>query len=196
MAYGIYSITNIVTGDKYIGQTRVNFKDRWNHHVGDLKNNRHKNEILQRAWNKYGKNAFEFKAVHICDELDILNDLEIYYIKKYDTFNNGYNLTSGGDTPGSYEISEESRIKMLNNLKKSIRDRSNYTEHQIANLKRLLADEKYIGKVTQISKLTGINKDTISSVKALSTWVDVRADLNDKIKSINDKESRNKKNCI
>lgn len=191
MSYGIYSITNQITGDKYIGQTKVSFEDRWKHHLNDLKRNIHDNDYLQKAWNKYGEDAFEFKAIHICDELDILNDLEVYYIKKYDSFNNGYNLTSGGD---GFEgkISEETRLKMIENAKISARNNSDYTENQIAKVKELLVNENYVGKLSKIAKITGVRENVISSVRALTSWVDVKSELNEKIIEINDKETRNK----
>ena len=191
MSYGIYAIVNKITGDMYIGQTKVSFETRWQHHVADLKANRHANDYLQKAWNKYGEEAFEFKTIHICDELDILNDLEIYYIKKYDTFNNGYNLTSGGDSFDG-EISEETRLKMIHQCKIAARNNSDYTENQIAKVKELLVDEKYVGKLSKISKLTGVRENVISSVRALTSWVDVKSELNKEIIKINDKETRNK----
>lgn len=40
-----------------------------------------------------------------------LNELEIFYIKKYDSFNNGYNLTIGGDSISGYKFSEDKREK-------------------------------------------------------------------------------------
>lgn len=191
MSYGIYSITNRITGDKYIGQTKVSFEDRWKRHINDLKRNGHDNDYLQKAWNKYGEDAFEFKAIHICDELDILNDLEVYYIKKYDSFNNGYNLTSGGD---GFEgvISEETRLKIIENAKISARNNSDYTEFQIAKVKELLVNESYVGKLSQISKITGVRENVVSSVRALTSWIDVKSELNEKIAEINDKETRNK----
>ena len=74
MYFGIYSITNVVTGDMYVGQTIQGFEKRWKSHIRALNRGNHDNEYLQRSWNKYGEG-----------ELDILNDLEKYYIKKYDT---------------------------------------------------------------------------------------------------------------
>ncbi|AUM91520.1 GIY-YIG nuclease family protein [Clostridium botulinum] len=190
MSFGIYSIINLNTGKMYIGQTRVSFEDRWRAHRRELQLNKHYNEYLQRAWNKYGDSAFEFKVIHICDELDILNDLEIYYVKKYNTFDNGYNLTSGGDN-FEYELDEDVRLNIIEKLKEKARDRSEYTDVQIARLKQLLVDKKYCDKVEVLSKMTGVGCSTISSVKALKTWVDVRSDLNEKIKELNDIDLRN-----
>lgn len=60
---GIYKIINKINGKYYVGSS-VNIKDypnnRWSRHIADLNANRHHNDYLQRAWNKYGKDAFEF----------------------------------------------------------------------------------------------------------------------------------------
>jgi len=45
---------------------------------------------------------------------DRLNELEMYYIKKYDTFNNGYNSTEGGYNG---KLSEETKQKISDSLK-------------------------------------------------------------------------------
>lgn len=49
---GIYVITNISNGKKYIGQS-VDVEDRIAHHKSSLKHNRHENSYLQNSWNKY-----------------------------------------------------------------------------------------------------------------------------------------------
>ena len=54
MYFGIYSITNVVTGDMYIGQTIQDFEKRWKSHISALNRGNHDNEYLQRSWNKYG----------------------------------------------------------------------------------------------------------------------------------------------
>ena len=193
MYFGIYSITNVVTGDMYIGQTIQDFEKRWKSHISALNRGNHDNEYLQRSWNKYGEDAFKFKAIHYCDELDILNDLEKYYIKKYDTYNNGFNMTEGGDYFLN-EIPEEIRKKRLENLKKVTRERSDYTEPQIAKVKELLSKlENSPISIKKISKLTGVRENIIYSIKNLDSWIDVRSDLNEKIKQLNFIECRNKK---
>lgn len=191
MPFGIYSITNVVTGDMYIGQTIQDFEKRWKSHIRALNRGNHDNEYLQRSWNKYGEDAFKFKAIHYCDELDILNDLEKYYIKKYDTYNNGFNMTEGGDYFLN-EIPEEIRKKRLENLKKVTRERSDYTEHQIAKVKEMLSElENNPISIKKIARLTGVREKVIYNVKYLNSWVDVRSDLNEKLKIINNKETRN-----
>ncbi len=100
---GIYLIHNKITGDKYIGQSK-NITRRLRDHKTKLKQNNHiyKNggqSILQKAWNKYGEDAFEFKAIEFCNPCK-LNEREQYWINKLNCNRSisgiGYNLNSGG----------------------------------------------------------------------------------------------------
>ncbi len=52
MYQGIYSITNKVTGYRYIGSSR-DIVDRMNVHLKSLRKNKHGNTHLQNAFNKY-----------------------------------------------------------------------------------------------------------------------------------------------
>jgi group I intron endonuclease len=63
---GLYKIINKINGDYYLGST-VNFYNRLAQHKSLLYRNKHNNIHLQMAWNKYGKENFEFKLILICD---------------------------------------------------------------------------------------------------------------------------------
>lgn len=106
---GIYKIVNTENGKIYIGQS-TNVKHRKNCHKYDLKNNRHKNAYLQKDYNENPK-AFNFEILCICKKKE-LNDLEIFYIKKYKTTNSsfGYNIDKGGN--GAGRMSEETKKKI------------------------------------------------------------------------------------
>lgn len=94
---GIYCIENIINHKKYIGLSR-DIRRRWNEHKSDLRNNHHANIYLQREWNIYGAESFQFNIVELCDPL-VICDRECYYISKYHTLSHesGYNLTNGGE---------------------------------------------------------------------------------------------------
>lgn len=84
---GIYQITNIVTGDYYLGSA-VNIRKRMCKHRWQLTNNTHGNEHLQRAWNKYGEEAFEFTVLLLCDP-----ENKLYYEQTLiDGLNPAYNI--------------------------------------------------------------------------------------------------------
>jgi len=79
---------------------------------------RHINYPIYNALNKYGLKNFEFHIEVIINEnytklelTNILNELEIEYIKKYNSFNKGYNLTTGGFSISGYKLSDELKEK-------------------------------------------------------------------------------------
>ena len=59
---GIYVIRNIVNDNIYIGSS-VNIKKRFCQHRNSLRKNKHHNKYLQRSWNKYGEENFEFVVI-------------------------------------------------------------------------------------------------------------------------------------
>ncbi len=107
---GIYKITNLIDGKIYIGQT-VNYRKRKTSHFSKLKQGKHHNEHLQRAFDKYGENAFKIELLKEC-KIEELDELEQYYIKKFDACNckKGYNLMQGGQI--YREFTKEAREKM------------------------------------------------------------------------------------
>lgn len=92
----IYKIENKINGKVYIGQTVQSLSSRWYRHcqlkgLSESESNMH----IKRAILKYGKENFSISILEKCDS-SVLNEKEIYYINKYDSFKNGYNKTIGG----------------------------------------------------------------------------------------------------
>ena len=87
----IYKITNKVNGKSYIGQTRYTIEFRWRQHI-----HKKDNTYFHNAIKKYGVDNFIVEKLEECN-IEDLNEKEIYYIAKYNTFKDGYNLTIGGD---------------------------------------------------------------------------------------------------
>ena len=93
MAIGVYQIKNKENGLIYIGSSK-NIKRRWKTHTDGLKKGNHDNMFLQKDWNKYGEDAFEFSILEECEENEQY-DLEQEYINNLLPFNrngNGYNI--------------------------------------------------------------------------------------------------------
>lgn len=89
----IYKITNKTNGHSYIGQTHYSVLQRFNEHWRDSKRCDYK---FSRALRKYGKDGFDICVIEEIPDEE-LNSREQYWIQYYDTFNNGYNSTLGGD---------------------------------------------------------------------------------------------------
>lgn len=93
--YCIYRIVCFATGRVYIGQTN-NYAQRYRDHINKLKKGKHVNKQLQRAVNKYGLERFYFEIIEEGLSFEKSNEREIFWIKHYDSFANGFNATSGG----------------------------------------------------------------------------------------------------
>lgn len=117
----IYMISNDINDKKYIGQTKTSIAERWQKHLDNAKNCPNK-QVITQAIHKYGKEHFQVEelAKVNCEDLD---DMEIYYIRKYDSFQNGYNMTVGGNN-SSAPISEDIVSKVI---ELALNDRTNYT---------------------------------------------------------------------
>jgi len=90
----IYKITNRVNGKVYIGQTRFTVEHRFKQHIKNY-NVEHRMQPLYMAFAKYGIENFEVETVEECP-IDKLDEREIFWIAKYNSFKNGYNATLGG----------------------------------------------------------------------------------------------------
>lgn len=111
----IYKITNKLNGKSYIGQTKRPIEQRWRRHVNDAMNNI-LNTHFARAIRKYGEKCFSVEEVCSADSQDELNQLEHYYIHKYNCLECGYNETDsiyrcGGNTYNSKTEEELNIIK-------------------------------------------------------------------------------------
>lgn len=79
---GIYKIINKIDGKYYVGSSQ-DINKRWNSHLNKLNKNNHINIHLQRAWNKYGKNSFQFSIWKECPihKLFELEQVELDFCK-------------------------------------------------------------------------------------------------------------------
>lgn len=101
---GVYEIVNKINGKKYIGsaaqydnevRAKLGFYVRWYLHITDLENEHkdHHCQYLQRAWNKYGHENFEFRIIELCEPKECLVR-EQYYLDLYWNSGTLYNICS------------------------------------------------------------------------------------------------------
>ena len=80
---GIYAIVNIVNGNRYVGSSK-DIYGRWVQHQNELNKNKHHNSHLQRAWNLYTKEVFEFRILEQTDDnIQILFEREQFWYDYY-----------------------------------------------------------------------------------------------------------------
>ena len=104
---GIYKIENKINGYCYIGQS-TDILRRWRNHktIANNENHEDKEYPLYRAIRKYGIDNFDFSILEEC-KVEELNDKEVYWIKQYNSFFNGYNQTIGGNQGKSFSNKEQ-----------------------------------------------------------------------------------------
>lgn len=90
---GIYRIYNKVNGKFYIGSTS-NFRKRMREHLHSLRKNKHVNNYLQHAFNKYGEENFIFEVYENVDIDDLIavEQMILDELKSYD-HSIGYNIS-------------------------------------------------------------------------------------------------------
>ena len=201
----IYKITNKVNGKSYIGQTRYTIEFRWKQH-------QHKKDdtYFHNAIHKYGIENFSIEILEECN-IEDLNSREIFYIAKYNTFNNGYNLTIGGDgnrrlllddsyneikelylsgfssnkIATLYKVDKASIIKILRSLGVKIRSNKLNINHQ--EFLELVQDYQSGYSLKELSK-----RYDCSSIGLKEYLVKRGVDLRNKYNILEDEESHSK----
>jgi group I intron endonuclease len=115
----IYSHLNTITNLRYIGYTTKTLEERFNIHCKKARGN--SNLKFHNAIRKYGVDVWISEILEEVEE-NKLCEREIFWISFYDSYNNGYNLTHGGDGRGfvkgrkQTQKSNELRSKTMKDL--------------------------------------------------------------------------------
>lgn len=154
----IYEILNLINQKEYIGQT-TNFSRRKQTHINNLRKNKHINKKLQNAWNKYGEENFKFIPHYFeVDTKQEVDDLEKEWIKNKNSYEDGYNLTKGGQ--GGVENSPNNR-------------KLNFDQYAIA----FLGNSKYQGLMSETGKWFDCDSSTISAIVNKDAYLDFKEKL-------------------
>lgn len=196
---GIYKITNLSNGKIYVGSA-VDVFHRWCCHKGELKENKHSNQYLQNAWNKYKENNFIFEIIEELKDKSKIIEREQYWIDKTKCFKRsvGYNLspTAGsqlgykhtketkkrigeskkGCIPwnkgrvGLYSLSEETKKKISENNKGEGNPFSKLTWKKINEIRKIYKTSSL--KMGEIAKIYNLSLSHTTSIINNKTWKD------------------------
>lgn len=104
---GVYAITNIENGHRYIGSA-TSLKKRWREHTRQLSEGRHHSRYLQRAWNRYGSDSFTFRPILFCERQMLIP----YEQAAMDAYAPEYNIVPIAGSQLGYRHTPESLKKM------------------------------------------------------------------------------------
>lgn len=165
----IYKITNNVNGKVYIGQTIQTIKERFYQHCATKCSDSVLNMAIHKAIKKYGKSNFTIEVIEEVDK-DSLNDREKFWIEYYNSYNNGYNSTRGGQDGFTHckELDAESIIKEYNSGK-SLRSIGNTFKVDKQTIKDLLIRNNITLRTTRSYKLS--QTDRISIIEDVKSGI-------------------------
>jgi len=101
----IYTFKNLINGKTYVGQSKHPEK-REKEHLGAACSGAEGK--LYWAIRKYGEKNFLFEVIEDCED-ELSNEREAFWIDHYNSFEDGYNSTTGGD---HFSLSEEAKEKI------------------------------------------------------------------------------------
>ncbi len=136
MKYIVYCHT--LNGKKYVGYTKKSMIERLEEHIEEALegSDRH----FYRAIRKYGVENIVSEQLCETTTKQAAKSKERYYVKKFDTFKNGYNMTQGGDGGNTTEKYSEEEMKDLSNRRsmlqlgmKNSRAKPNITKQMIVD---------------------------------------------------------------
>lgn len=142
---GIYMYENKLNHKKYIGQSTNIERRKWEHIKWPSKYSRFDNELQS-----IGEKGFNFSVLEECS-VDQLDEREKYWIKYYNTQQEGYNLTVGGQ---NYRGESNPAAKL--------------TEDSVRNIIDRLMDTTI--SIQDLAKEYNVHYNTISDINRCLTW--------------------------
>lgn len=168
--YTVYIIRNTVNSKVYIGQTCQGVYTRFMQHMKPSVIKQRGSYKLYNAINKYGRDKFYYEILEERIKAEDIDNKEIYYIDKFNSFKVGYNTTLGGD---SKTISKIDDVELFKEMYRGGIDNRSMADHFGVHHFTITRTAKSLG-LTRINRVTekilieNINKTNIEIAKMLS----------------------------
>lgn len=187
----IYSVTNQITQQKYIGISLIPLSVRKQYHLEfaeqfkalmqlqsylSMKQRERFNKLAQ-AFLQYGMDSFKWEVLEDCKNASELCKRQLYYITFYDSFHNGYNHIRGLDSIKYFEVDDsplfheeyDGKFK-AKNVRGSANPNAKLSYDDVQEIKKLLSLR--VLSQTKIAKKFGVAKSTISKINQGLSYID------------------------
>lgn len=148
----IYQIRHIASGKVYVGSAS-NPRKRQGDHLRDLQNGKHHSRYLQRAYDKYGEDAFVFEVIEPVLFVELLIEREQHWIDTLHSADrkHGYNVSPTAGSPLGVKCTDEMRARQSERGKARNADPSVRAAYG-AKMKAFFADPEELAKMSERSK--------------------------------------------
>ena len=195
----IYKLTDEITGKCYIGSTVQEIYRRVNSHRNSVRKgeeskfHRHAREVLGASFTvKQWNDRFRCEEIDYIEteDLDKPEQLEMFYIAKFDSFRNGYNSTATGGRDGTMWVGRKHTEESKRNMSESHKGKKLSEEHR-RNLSKFQKgrkkSEEHKRKISEANKgrklspeskrkISEANKGKLTGIKHPSWRQDVRTE--------------------
>lgn len=153
--FKIYYDYCIQSNKFYIGYTKSSWSDRWYNKCHKAKSTNLQYKLLN-AIRMYPDDSWEHGYIYCSNSLDHILQMEIYFISKYNSYENGYNSTLGGEVPMNSTLSTKHKSNISYGLKLA---------YETGNRLPVSHNNKVRSKISN-SKSTGIWKTPYGNFKS------------------------------
>lgn len=158
---GIYTIKHIASGKVYVGSAK-NIARRWKRHKSDLGCGRHHSIKLQRAWEKYGAQAFEFSIIESVGTFNDLVPREQYWIDQLSAYSGGYNSRPLAESSLGVKHSPETCAKV------GARSRAAWADPEYREMMRVARSGRKLSEETR-AKISAASKGRAGKKQSAET---------------------------
>lgn len=179
--YVIYKITNLLTNKSYVGKhVTKNINDKY---MGSGK-------VLKQSLKKYGIDNFIKEIIEECENEDIMNQREIFWISQLNTFlPNGYNINVGGKGGDNFTHNPNKELIRL----KIIESKRNNPNLFSEDTKKKMSETRKGKSISPTYSVTCPYCDKTGDKRNMVRWHFDNCSLNPN--NVNKKRSFEKKQC-
>lgn len=163
----IYKITNTIDGRVYVGATLRSPQRRFAEHIRDAA--RFPDRPLYKALNSYGADSFTCEVIEECHDQNI-EERELHWIDKLNTFSNGYNATYGGS--GKRMVETDRIIELWESGKtiKEIHEMTGYDGDSIRKTLDYISSNEFKERadISKSKPVEMLDKDTEEVIRVFS----------------------------